>query len=75
MSDTSKAPAVEVGKTYAVDHSRKGRFQLKVTKVNDEWVYGTVVEGVAAAQMEYNMREVGESVTLRREFASFREVT
>lgn len=56
------------GRVYTVDHSRKGKFTLLVTSQTDEWVTGTIVDGTAKAMLDYNVREVGEEVTLRRSF-------
>ena len=54
-----------VGQEYEVRHSRKGTFCMKVTKVEGEWISGTVISGVAKAMMSYNVAKVGESVTIR----------
>ncbi len=37
----------------------------KCTAVNDNWMDCTIVDGVARAMMKYNVREEGESVTVR----------
>lgn len=58
----------EVGKTYRVQHSRKGTFILLVTSKTDEWVTGTIMEGTAKAMLDYNVREAGEDITLRLSF-------
>ncbi len=55
----------EIGKVYGVRHSRKGTFQMKVTRVSDEWLTGNIIEGVAKALMSYNVRDVGEEITIR----------
>ncbi len=65
--------AVEVGKTYAVDHQRKGKFVMQVTSRDDEFVTGIVVQGKAKAMMRYNEREVGEEVTVRESFGRWTE--
>lgn len=58
----------EVGKTYRVQHSRKGTFILRVTSQTDEWVTGTIMEGTAKAMLDYNVKEAGEDITLRLSF-------
>lgn len=59
---------MEVGKTYLVSHSRKGRFTFQVTEINEIWVTGIIVEGVADAIMEYNVKVEGEEITVRASF-------
>jgi hypothetical protein len=66
--------SVEVGKTYKVDHCRKGKFTMKVSHVDDEWVHGHIVEGVALALMDYNIKEASEKISVRRSLAKFEEV-
>ena len=55
----------EVGRRYTVRHSRKGTFAIQVASVDGEWLTGGIVAGVAAAIMPYNVREEGESITIR----------
>jgi hypothetical protein len=59
-----------VGTVYEVNHCRKGRFQLRVTWQNEEWVKGVIVAGKAAAMCVHNERFEGEEVTIRRSFLS-----
>jgi len=56
----------EAGKYYKVNHTRKGRFSIRVTLQDKEWLSGTIIEGVARALCDYNVRETGEAVTLRK---------
>ena len=65
---------MEIGKTYDVDHTRKGKFRVLVTAVNDGWVEGRVVSGVATALLAHNVREMGEKITIRAAHATFTEV-
>jgi len=37
----------EAGKTYDVEHSRKGKFRFRVTRVDDRWVAGEIISGKA----------------------------
>jgi hypothetical protein len=66
---------IEAGKTYDVNHSRKGKFKLKVTAVNGEWVEGTIVTGKAKMiSRSNNDVEAGESLTVRDSLATWTEV-
>lgn len=56
---------LEVGKTYEVRNQRKGTFSMRVASIDGEWITGEVVDGVAKAIMSYNVKEEGESVTVR----------
>lgn len=58
------APLV-IGQIYEVRNSRKGTFQMRITKVDGEWITGVITDGVASAMMRYNVREEGEEVTVR----------
>ena len=42
------------GKTYQVVHSRKGTFDLRITKQTDTWLTGTVVAGVPGSRSVQN---------------------
>jgi hypothetical protein len=64
---------VEVGKSYHVSSNRKGKFNIKVTSINDEWVTGIITNGKAKAILEYNEVYEGEEVTLRRSLTYFTE--
>ena len=64
---------LEVGKTYLVNSQRKGTFMVRLTHCDDTWATGTIVGGTAKAMMDYNVRETGEEVTVRREFCKFTE--
>ena len=55
----------KVGGIYEVRHSRKGTFDLQVTEVNDNWLTGVVVGGVAKAAMSYNVKYEGDKITIR----------
>lgn len=59
---------VENGKTYNVHHSRKGKFVLCVSSQCEEWISGTIVSGTARAMMDYNIKEAGEEITIRKSF-------
>jgi len=60
----------EAGRTYDIDHSRKGRMTIAVTAVNGEWITGTIVTG--KAKMLSIMNEdlgPGEQLTFRDSLA------
>ena len=61
------------GKTYFVKHNRKGNFFMKLTGQCDVWASGEIVGGTAKAMMDYNVKEKGESITVRKSLASFVE--
>ena len=66
--------SIEIGKTYKVNHSRKGTFHLKVTAVDDAWVTGLIASGKAGAIIPENEVYEGEAITLRASFCVFSEV-
>lgn len=68
---------IEIGETYHVDHSRKGKFDMLVTAKSDdgEWVSGVVVKGrakyISMENWMLNAGCLGDAITLRRSFATF----
>lgn len=64
----------EIGKVYEVRHSRKGNFVMRATKVSDEWLTGVILDGVAGAIMEDNVRDEGEEVSVRNTLCYLNEV-
>lgn len=58
----------ENGNTYIINHSRKGTFGIRVDSQDDEWLHGEVVGGTARAMMDYNVKEKGEAITVRKCF-------
>jgi hypothetical protein len=65
---------IQVGKTYRVASNRKGVFTGVVTKACDTWATILITNGKAKALMEYNERQQGETVTVRRSFSTFTPV-
>lgn len=63
---------IEVGKTYHVNHRRKGQFDLLVTKVDDEWVTGDITSGVAR-YLNRDHRMDGDEITINADLATFTE--
>ncbi len=65
MSDTVN---IENGKTYLVSHERKGKFTFRCDSQDDTFAYGYVVAGSAMAMNSANRRDVGEEVSMRKDF-------
>jgi len=65
---------MKAGTTYKVNHRRKGNFVMFVNSVDDTWASGYIVEGKTKAMCEYNVKELGEEVTVRQAFCTFEEV-
>ena len=63
-----------IGKIYDVNSSRKGDFRIKLISQCETWATGVIIEGRAKAINEYNERERGEEVTMRKELTKFTEV-
>ena len=59
---------LENGKTYLVNHARKGTFMLTVESQCDEWVNGIIAGGEASAMLDYNVKQKGEKITSRKSF-------
>ena len=64
---------LENGKIYLVNSQRKGTFMGRLIKNDDTWADFTIVGGKAKAMIDYNEREKGENVTVRKAFCSFTE--
>lgn len=63
----------QVGKTYCITHSRKGKFTGRVMGVSGEWATVQITDGKAGAVLHCNERNTGETVTVRIGFCSFAE--
>jgi len=61
------------GKIYLVKHRRKGNFFMRLAGQCDEWAEGEIVGGTAKAIMEYNVKDKGENITVRKSLADFVE--
>lgn len=64
---------LEVGKTYDVDHNRKGKFRVRVVHLDEDWLDGEIVKG-RASYMTSADAMVGDVITIKRSLASFQEV-
>lgn len=65
---------LQVGKLYRVNSRRKGEFVGIVTKADDTWADVLITKGKAKAMLDYNERNAGELVTVRRSFCTFTQV-
>lgn len=63
----------QIGKTYKIEHSRKGVFEGRVTRISEdtEWVDVEITRGQTTAMCRYNVADVGDYLSLRREFCTF----
>lgn len=67
---------MEVGKTYEIYHSRKGKFAIKVISDDGEWLDVEIVSGTAKAMLRGNVAFAGDLLTLRKgHINSFKEIT
>ena len=64
---------MEIGKNYLVNSSRKGTFAGRLESLDDTWATFTIIGGKASAMLDYNEREKGEKVTVRRSLCGFTE--
>lgn len=63
---------IEVGKTYTINHSRKGTFVAKVISHADpEWATVEIISGMARAMIAYNVATEGEQITIRVSMCTF----
>jgi len=60
----------ENGKTYLIDHSRKGRFIIKINRQCETWLHGIITDGRAGAILDYNEGLVGDEITIRKSHIS-----
>jgi len=56
---------LENGKTYLVNHSRKGTFAMRVNSQCETWVHCVVTGGTAKAFLTYNEAHKGDEIGLR----------
>ena len=64
---------LENGKTYLVNSQRKGTFMGQLLSSDETWATLVIVGGMAKAMMDYNERNRGEEVTVRKSFCQFTE--
>ena len=63
-----------IGQTYIVNHTRKGKFAMRVTEQDDEWIVGVIVSGTANALIRDNVRGKGEEITVRKSLLTLQGV-
>ncbi len=56
---------LEDGKTYLINHCRKGVFFMRVDNQSDDWAHGIIVAGRTNARLDYNEKLVGDRVDVR----------
>ena len=65
---------MKINKIYNVNHSRKGKFKLRIMSESEDWVTGFLVEGEPQMISKANPDpEIGESMTIRKKFCTFTE--
>ena len=72
--NTAKEHTPQVGKTYRINHSRKGIFAGRIISAGDDWVSVEIVSGQAGAMLPENIAHTGEEITVRLSFATFTEL-
>lgn len=65
---------LQIGIAYRVNSSRKGIFTGVITNLDDTWAEVLITNGKAKAMLDYNEREQGECVTVRRSFCTFEPI-
>ena len=53
------------GKTYNIDHTKKGSFSILVGDFDETFIYGNVT-GRRTVRYGYNIKRAGDKLTLRR---------
>ncbi len=64
---------MNLDKTYLVNSSRKGTFMGKLVNESDDFATFVITNGVAKAMLDYNVKEKGEEVSVRKAFCKFTE--
>jgi hypothetical protein len=63
---------LEIGKAYRVKHSRKGTFNMQITKIEGEWITG-IITSDSAVRTRYDYSYQGDEITVRERFCYFAE--
>lgn len=66
-------PTPTNGRIYHVNSSRKGKFTGQLLQADDTWAIFRITQGKAKAMLDYNEREAGDEVAVRRSFCTFTE--
>lgn len=64
---------LQAGKTYLINHDRKGTFMARIQSVNDGWVDAVVTGGKTTSKVGYNVKTSGESIRFKQ--ALVRKIT
>lgn len=64
-----------LNRTYRVFSSRKGKFEMKLTRLDEHWFTGVITHGKAKAILPENVRIAGEEITLSRELTTLQIIT
>ena len=62
---------IEINKTYEINHTRKGRFIIRVTKQDERWITGILQAGKPKMINHKNDILDGEEITVRKSFCTF----
>lgn len=62
---------MEIGKIYTVNSIRKGTFKGVLVAENEEFATFEITDGAAKAMLDYNTREKGEQVSVRKSLCTF----
>jgi hypothetical protein len=73
QSREARSKIMIIGELYSVNHSRKGKFILKLTNESDEWITGLIVFGHADAIRQSNVKFEGEEITIRKSLCTCKE--
>lgn len=65
---------MNVGATYQIRSSRKGEFTGRLLHHCETWATFEITDGRAKAMLDYNIRDKGEEVTVRKSFCTFVEI-
>lgn len=65
----------ELGKRYRINDTRKGEFEGVLKSVSGSWAVFVIVDGVASAICDYNVRYEGEEVACRDSLCTLTEVS
>jgi len=65
---------LKTGEIYNVYSQRKGKFQMLVNDIDDDFVHGIVISGKAKAIMKYNEANVCDEVSVRKSLTTFQSV-
>jgi len=65
---------ISIGAVYRVEHYRKGTFTMRIIAQDGEWLTGQIMQGQAKALLDFNRRDKGEEITVRRDFCKLSKI-